>query len=101
MFVRGPGKTSTFTGGSFINNSAKDGGAIYLDGNEAVLTVSNASFSGNTANGSRNEYGGGNIAYLYFSTYFNQPKLILTGCTGATNGTYQPTSHGVGTRIES
>lgn len=101
VFVRGPGKTSTFTGGSFINNSAKDGGAIYLDGNEAVLTVSNASFSGNTANGSRNEYGGGNIAYLYFSTYFNQPKLILTGCTGATNGTYQPTSHGVGTRIES
>jgi hypothetical protein len=52
--IRGTNGLVTVTGSTFTGNTARTGGAIYLEGNGggvASLSVSSSTFTGNTANG--------------------------------------------------
>lgn len=84
------GGSLTITGSSFIGNSAKVGGAIYL-GSDSHLSAWNTSFSGNsatsvTAGGNANEANGGGAAALEEGTYATFNSCTFTGNSATARG---------------
>jgi len=73
--VRG---TFTMENGSITNNTANEGGGVYVHGNtysKGIFTMNDGIISGNTAVGNRSSYGGGGV-YVEGGTFIMNNGII-------------------------